>query len=280
MMFTAKVKNNRGDSLMLFPSKDYAVSIEGLTSGRASLNFSTVGTNDGSIFNSGRKENRNLVFHIRPLRNIEKNRIALYKIFRLNAPCMFYLKNGSRDVFIEGRVESVDGNLFELGQILHVSMICNSPDFKDLAATVTDISTVVPLFSFPFAIAAEGMEFSTIEKAPEKNVYNSGDTESGIIIELMANGEVNNPIIYDEFGGSFGININMVKGDKITINTNKGEKTVTLLKDGKTTNIINKLQQAPTWFILQPGDNLFTYEAENQDLLQIVFKHYAQYEGV
>ena len=265
---------------MLFPSKDYAISIEGLTSGRASLNFSTVGTNDGSIYNSGRKENRNLVFNIRPLRNIEKNRIALYKIFRLNAPVQFYFKNGSRDVFIEGYVEAADGDLFELGQSLQVSVICNSPNFKELAATVTDISTVVPLFSFPFAIAAEGMEFSAIERAPEKNVYNSGDTESGIIIELLATGEVNDPIIYDEFGGYFAIAINMVKGDKITINTNKGEKAVTLLKDGKTTNIINKVQPNPTWFILQPGDNLFTYEAENQDLLQIVFKHYSQYEGV
>lgn len=279
-MFTAKVKNKRGDSLVLFPSREYAVSIAGLTPGTASLNYSTVGTNDGSIYNSGRKENRNIVLQIRPLRDVERSRIALYKVFKLNGLCEFYFKNGSRDVFIEGRVESVEGDLFELGQSIQVSIICNNPNFKALEETVADISSVVPLFTFPFAIAAEGIEFSVIEKAVEKNVYNYGDTESGLLIELRAVGEVSNPTIYDEAGNSFGIKIDMVEGDKIVINTNKGEKSVTLYKDGTETNIINKVIPGPTWFTLQPGDNVFMYSAENPDLLQIVFKHFTQYEGV
>ena len=279
-MFTAKVKNKRGDSLTLFPSADYAVSIEGLTPGMASLNFSTVGSNDGSAYNSGRKENRNIVFQIQPLRNIEKSRIELYKIFRLNAQCEFYFKNGSRDVFIEGYVEQIDGNLFELGQTIQVSVICNKPNFKALKETAADISSVVPLFSFPFAIAKAGTEISIIEKVAEKNVYNAGDAESGLVIEIRAVGEVSNPVIYDEAGNSFGLNVNMEPGDRITINTNKGEKAVTLFKDGASINIINMVQPNPTWFILQPGDNIFLYSAENVDLLQIVFKHYAQFEGV
>lgn len=279
-MFTAKVKNKRGDSLTLFPSADYAVSIEGLTPGMASLNFSTAGSNDGSVYNSGRKENRNIVFQIQPIRNIEKSRIELYKIFRLNAQCEFYFKNSSRDVFIEGYVEQIDGNLFELGQSIQVSVICNKPNFKALEETAADISSIVPLFSFPFAIPAKGTELSEIEKVAEKNVFNAGDAESGLVIELRATGKVSNPVIYDESGNSFGIKIDMVEGDKITINTNKGEKAVTLFKDGVSTNIINKVQPNPTWFILQPGDNIFLYSAENVDLLQIVFKHYEQYEGV
>ena len=265
---------------MLFPSRDYAVKIYGLTSGTASLNFSTVGTNDGSIYNSGRKDNRNLVLQIKPLRDVERNRIALYKIFKLKGLCEFYFKNGSRDVFIEGRVESVDGELFELGQSIQVSIMCNNPNFKALQETVADISSVVPLIAFPLAIDAAGVEFSRIEKAVEKNVYNAGDAESGLVIEMRAAGEVSNPIIYDEAGNSFGIKIDMVEGDKITINTNKGEKSVTLLKNGVETNIINKVIPNPAWFILQPGDNVFMYSAENPDLLQIVFKHYAQFEGV
>lgn len=279
-MFTAKIKNKRGDSLVLFPSREYAVRITGLTPGAASLNFSTVGTNDGSIYNSGRNENRNIVLQIEPLRNIEKNRIALYKVFRKKQLCEFYFKNGSRDVFIEGYVENIDGDLFEESQSIQVSIICNQPNFKALEETVTDISSVVPLFTFPFTIPADGIEFSIIEKAVEKNVYNEGDTESGLLIELRAVGDVSNPTIYDEAGNSFGIKIDMLEGDKIVINTNKGEKAVTLYKDGVATNIINKVYPSPTWFTLQPGDNVFMYSAENPDLLQIVFKHFTQYEGV
>ena len=71
-----------------------------------------------------------------------------------------------------------------------------------------------------------------------------------------------------------------VGDNKIIINTNRGEKSVTLFKDGVETNIINKVYPSPAWFILQPGDNVFMYSAENPDLLQIVFKHFTQYEGV
>lgn len=279
-MFTAKVKNKRGDSLVLFPSRDYAVRIIGLTPPAAALNFATVATNDGSIYNSGRTENRNIVLDIRPLRNVEKNRIALYKVFKLKKQCEFYFKNGSRDVFIEGYVETIDGDLFEEGQSIQVSIICNKPNFKALEETISDISSVVSLFSFPFAIDVDGIELARIEKLTEKNVYNYGDTESGLIIELRATGKTSNPIIYDEAGGSFGIKIDLTEGDKITINTNKGEKSAYLLKDGVESNIINKVIPGPTWFTLQPGDNIFSYTATNPDLLQIVFKHFAQFEGV
>lgn len=279
-MFTAKVKNHRGDSLQLFPSSDYFVSIDGLTPVKANLNFSTVGVNDGSIYNSGRKDNRNIVLSIKPLRDIEENRIALYKFFPLKRACSFYFKNGSRDVFVDGIVESVSGSLFEKSQTIQVSIICPSPDFKALEETIDDVSQIIPQFSFPFAIPAAGVAFSTIDKAAEKNVYNAGDAESGLIIEMRALGEVSDPKIYDEAANSFELDIDLVAGDIITINTNKGEKSVTLFRDGTETNIINLVKPNPTWFTLQPGDNVFLHAATNDDLLQIVFRHRSQYEGV
>lgn len=279
-MFKAKVKNKKGDSLALYPSNDYVVSITGLTPGVASLNYSVVGTKDGSIYDSGRKENRNIVLQIRLLRDVECNRIALYKLFKLKELCEFHFKNGIRDVFIEGRVESVEGDLFEQNQNIQVSVVCNSPNFKAETESVTDISSVVPLFAFPFSIDSEGVEFSKLEKSVEKNVYNHGDAECGLIIEMRAIGETSNPIIYNASGNSFGVKIDMSEGDRIIINTNKGEKSVTLFRSGAETNIINKVYPNPTWFNLEPGDNIFSHTADNPDQLQIVFKHYAQFEGV
>lgn len=280
-MFTAKVTNSRGDSLTLFPSNLYYCEItDGLTPPRATLNYSVVGTNDGSIFNSARLENRNLVLQITPLQDIERSRINLYRFFRVKQLCTFYFKNGSRDVYIEGYVESVDGDLFSNKQTIQISIMCTKPYFKAIEETVTDVSQIMPLFSFPFAISAAGIEFSEILKRPERNVYNDGDSETGVIIELRAIGAVSNPRIYEEAGGGIGINIDMLEGDIITINTNVGEKAVTLFRDGVETNIINKVQPNPTWFKLQPGDNVFSYAADGLDLLQIVFKHYSQFEGV
>lgn len=279
-MFKATVKNSRGESLQLFPGVDYAVEIDGLTPVKTTLNFSTVGINDGSLYNSGRKENRNIVLHIKPLRKIEENRLKLYRFFPLKRAVEFYFKNGSRDVFIEGIVESVDGSLFERSQTIQVSIICPSPDFKALEESADDISQIVPLFSFPFSIPAEGVAFSRIDKVAEKNVYNAGDAESGLIIEMRALGAASDPVIYDEAGNSFGLTIALQEGDVITINTNSGEKGVTLFRDGVLSNIINKVNPNPTWFRLQPGDNVFLHSAVNVDLLQIVFKHRSQFEGV
>ena len=279
-MFKATVKNSRGESLQLFPGVDYAVTIDGLTPGRASLNFSTVGTNDGSLFNSARKENRNIVLYIKPLRKIEENRIKLYRFFALKRAVKFYFKNGSRDVYIDGIVENVDGSLFEQSQTIQVSIICPSPNFKALEESADDVSQIVPLFGFPFSIPAEGVAFSRIDKIAEKNVFNAGDAESGLIIEMRALGEVSDPVIYDEAGNSYGVKIALQEGDVITINTNSGEKGITLLRDGKETNIINLVNPNPTWFKLQPGDNVFLHSAVNADLLQIVFKHRSQFEGV
>lgn len=279
-MFTAKVKNHRGESLQLFPSADYAVKIDGLTPVKANLNFSTVGVNDGSIYNSGRKENRNIVLYIKPLRNIEENRIMLYKFFPLKRACSFYFKNGIRDVFIEGIVESVDGSLFEQSETIQVSIICPSPDFKALNETIDDISQIIPAFKFPFSIPKEGVAFSAIEKVADKNIYNAGDAETGLIIELRALGDVSDPVIYDEQSNYFALKIDMQAGDIITINTNKGEKSVTLFRDGEESNIINLVKPTPTWFTLLPGDNVFSHAATNSDLLQIIFKHRSQFEGV
>lgn len=279
-MYKTTVKNTKGEDLRLFPNKSYAVEIEGLTPPKAALNFANVGTLDGSVYNSGRIENRNIVLAIKPLVDVEKNRINLYRFFRVKQQVFFYFENGMRNVYIEGIVESIDGSLFEQSQTIQVSIICPNPMFKDIEEDITDISQVVPTFTFPFAIAKEGVQFSYIDKVTEKNVFYNGEIDAGIIIELTAVGAVKDPTLYKENGGSIGIDIDMQLGDVITINTNKGEKSVTLLRDATETNIINLVRPKPTWFTLEPGDNVFLYTATNQELLQIVFKTRPLYEGV
>lgn len=279
-MFTAKVKNMLGDSLTLFPGLDYAVTISGITSAKAAVNFSTAGINDGSRYNSSRRENRNIVLQIRPLRNVEKNRIALYRVFRTGKQVEFYFKNGSRDVFIAGYVEHVDGDLFRLGQSLQVSIICNDPSFKALHETVVGVSGVIPLFTFPFAIDAAGIPFSEIEKKIETNVFYEGEIESGIIIEMLALNNCSNPMIYSASGDSFKLDIDLIEGDTLIINTNPGEKSVTLNRGGAVINALNSIKEYPTWFVLQPGDNVFMYDASDPGALQITFKYLAKYEGV
>lgn len=280
-MFSAIVKNSKGESLNLSQNPNIkTLSIDGLTPPKATLNFSVIPTKDGSVFNSARAENRNIVFSLAPVYDIENSRLTIYKFFRVKQPVYFYFANGSRNVCIEGIVESVEGSLFERNQNLQISIICPEPYFKALEETVSDLSQVTPLFSFPFAIAEAGIAFSEIEKTIEKNIYYAGEVETGFTIEMRALAAVMDPKIYNEAGESFSIGLEMQAGDVLTINTVKGSKTVTLLRDGVKSNIINLVKPNPTWFNLTPGDNVFLYSASHPDLLQVSFKHYALYEGV
>ena len=280
-MFSAIVKNSKGESLNLSQNPNIkTLSIDGLTPPKATLNFSVIPTKDGSVFNSARAENRDIVFSLAPVYDIENSRLTIYKFFRVKQPVYFYFANGSRNVCIEGIVESVEGALFERNQNLQISIICPEPYFKALEETVSDLSQVTPLFSFPFAIDEAGVVFSEIEKTIEKNIYYAGEVETGFTIEMRALSAVMDPKIYNEAGESFSIGLEMQAGDVLTINTVKGSKTVTLLRDGVKSNIINLVKPNPTWFNLTPGDNVFLYSASHPDLLQVSFKHYALYEGV
>ena len=70
-------------------------------------------------------------------------------------------------------------------------------------------------------------------------------------------------------------------GDEITICTVKKRKSITLLRAGKTTNILNCLDRNPDWFSLSKGDNVFAYTAESGGTnLQFKINHQVIYEGV
>jgi hypothetical protein len=70
-------------------------------------------------------------------------------------------------------------------------------------------------------------------------------------------------------------------GDEITICTVKKRKSITLLRTGKTTNILNCLERNPDWFSLAKGDNVFAYTAESgAGNLQFKISHQVIYEGV
>ena len=70
-------------------------------------------------------------------------------------------------------------------------------------------------------------------------------------------------------------------GDDIIINTKRGEKSVTLLRAGLTTNILNCLGKGSSWFQLSKGDNIFIYNAtEGAMSIQFKIENDTIYEGV
>ncbi len=282
-MFTLKVENDRGEQLNLSANPDYTVyRINGLTPPQASISTSANATMDGSSVNNVRVESRNIVIYVTIDGNVEARRINLYKYFPVKRNVKLYFSNGARNSYIEGVVELIECDLFSNKQVAQISIICPKPYFKDVEYLTTNFSDVAKLFEFPFSISKAGMEFSAITSNIRKSIINVGDVPTGTIIELSASGTVVKPVLYDVLKRThMALNFTMLPSDKIVINTNVGEKSITLMRDGVATNIMGYMVHDSDWFTLESGDNVFTYDAESgTNNLQITFTTTLLYSGV
>ena len=286
-MFTCKIENSRGNAITLTQNEgDYQViGIDGLNPPKAQINRSTVAGLDGSRFNSSKLEERNIVVTLRINGDVESNRNHLYDFAVTSKSCTFHYKNGIKDVHIEGYVETNEVDPFSKSEVMQISIICTDPYFKDAQLIVDDISKILNRFEFPFAIdVGDPIPFSEIEIERVTDVFNKSDSKIGVIIEATFLGTVNSlRILNVDNGDTFTVNHAFVAGDILTINTNKGSKSVDLNRNGVHSNMFSKVVKGSTFFNLQSGDNYFSYLADggsSDSNVSIVYKHYTVYRGV
>lgn len=282
-MYTLAIENHKGERLQLSQNPNYTItSVEGLSPPTANINTAINANFDGSTFRSSRLNERNIVISLVIEGNVEANRINLYQYIKVKKKCTIYYQNGSRDVSIDGYVESFEIGIFEEKEMVQISIICPRPYFLQVAQTILDMSVVNSGFEFPFSIPQEGIEFSTLKPSQENVVQNLGDVETGAIITFHATGVASNPVIYNVITGeSFRVNIDMEAGDLLVIDTIAGEKNVTLIVNGVTSNIINSVERGSTWLQFESGANTMLYDATNfPENLQCYIAFNNKFEGV
>jgi hypothetical protein len=298
------ITNHLGESihldLMNPESSGFIIkSISGLGPAKANVNFTELATNDGAIDNSARLDTRNIVLELVFLENptIEATRLLTYKYFPVKRNITFLIETDNRICETTGRVESNEPSIFDQQEGTQISIMCPDPFFYS-ADENGDNTTVFygtePIFEFPFSnesLKEDLIEFGSIENRTEGDVYYEGDTEIGITINIHAVGEAKGLTIYNtgtreimkiddnKLEAIMGSGIEA--GDEITITTSKGQKGISILRDGKTTNILNALAKPITWFQLSKGDNMFVYTAdEGLTNLQFSITNKTIYEGV
>lgn len=274
-------------------------SMTGLGPGKASINTTEVATNDGSLFNSSRMPSRNIVISLGYMWNntIEEARQLSYKYFPIKKKITVLIETDNRMAEIEGYVESNDPTIFSSDEGSDISIICPNPFFYSAGQdgiNTTIFYGVEALFEFPFSnesLTENLLEMGEIKNDTERVVVYNGDAEIGVTITIHAIGEADTITIYntgtrevmridtdklEKFTGS-----GIVAGDEIVICTVKGNKSITLLRSGKTTNILNCLDKDADWFQLTKGDNIFAYTAEYGGTnLQFRIENQIIYEGV
>lgn len=283
-MFTLKIENTKRNEIVLTQNEsDYQViDVEGLAPPNAQLYTNAVANMDGEKFKSSKLNMRNLVLTVKINGDVEANRINLYKYFGAGKWCKVFYKNGTRDVFIEGYVETIECALFTVNQQMQISIVCPSPYFKSVDIIYTDISVVVAGFTFPFTIDESGVIISQLIPNKVTSVINDGEFETGVEIKMRALADgITTPVIYNADTGEYlSVSVILNKGDVLRINTNKGQKSIVKIVDGVEVNIINSLEYGSTWLQLEAGINNFTYDAGGAQLLEVIFEYHHQYEGV
>lgn len=302
MIQSLTVTNYLGESLTI-PMKNSESTgfilhdMTGLGPPTASVNTSKVATKDGSKYNSARAEERNIVLpmYFTPIPTIEDARHRSYKYFPLKKPVILAFKTDNRECQIVGYVETNEPDICSDREGCQVSIICPNPYFSSVYDTVTSFSGVEAAFEFPFSnedTTNPHIEFGKIVVKAENLVRYEGDAESGMQIRITASATVKNITIYNvDTRGTMHIyhdklvaltGSGIVKGDEIIITTDKGSRSVILLRNGKSTNILNAIDpRNDEWFSLTKGDNIFAYTAdEGSDYLMFVVDHTTLYEGI
>lgn len=262
-MYKLSVQNERGKILELTNNPKYSItSITGLNPPSATINTSTVTNFDGARFNSARVNVRNLVITLCPEAPVETNRIALYEYFKTKQWCRIFFKNGSRDVYIDGYVESMECNPFAQKQQMQISILCPQPYFIGLNDTSSTLNNVVPLFESPFSLPQEGIELSVYIVNEPITFVNTGDIRSGMLFSFAFEGDVIELTIVDSnTRESLTIEYEFHAYDLLTVNTNKGNKSIMLQRNSQTINLINYVTDASVWLQADTGANSFEIKA-------------------
>lgn len=286
-MYTAKIENANNEILTLTQTEErwQVVSITGLNPPAAQVNTTAIAGMDGAKFNSAKLNTRQIVTLLRLKGDVEDNRQYLYHFFRTKEWCKFYFKNANRDVFIEGRIETCEVSLFGLGEAMQVSIICPNPYFKSVDEIETELSSVTRMFYFPFAIDEDDpIPFSELDITGSTNIYNSAEADAGLIFTITFNNAASTlKLLNETTGETFELDYSFSDGDTVIINTNKGEKSVRLIRNAVEYNLFSALVRGSTFFQLQIGDNYFSYladgGAENQNVF-VTLSRYDTFRGV
>ena len=228
---------------------------------------------------------------------IEDTRQDSYKYFPIKKRVTLLIETDNRICETYGYVESNEPDIFSSDEMTQISIVCPDPYFYSAGPDGTNTTLfygVEPLFEFAFSnesLTESLIEFGEIKNETEQTVYYSGDAEIGVVITIHAIGNVRNITIYntgtrevmridtdklEKLTGS-----GMVAGDEIIISTIKGDKSITLLRNGIYTNILNCLDKDSDWFQLSKGDNIFAYVVEEGTTnVQFKIENRTAFEGV
>lgn len=314
MIRSVTVTNVLGESIKMELAKPeksgFAVySIDGLGPVTGSINIASLATADGGIFHSARLPSRNILMTLGLLfaETVEEARHLSYRYFPVKKPVSLSIETDQRICDISGYVEANEIDIFSREETAQISILCPNPYFfagGERRKTEVTFAVNTSTFAFPFGnelsestagdreTAPGGLQFGLLTDDSLQTIWYEGDADTGFEMILdaagaiggkitVANAETQEAMVLDMdkvesmTGAGFGL------GDSIEVSTVRGEKRITLIRNGNRTNILGCLEKDSDWLLLRKGDNIFQYAATSGGVyLGFRVRYDTLYEGV
>lgn len=281
------------------------IKIDGIGPGKATVTKSDSKVYDGGTITSARLPSRNIKMEIQFLwvNSIEDVRHKTYKYFPLKKPITLIFETDTRTVEIEGVVESNEPDIFSSEESTNISIICPDPYFYasgENARSKTEFSGINAMFEIPSdtgysneSLTEALTEISTLYVQSERGIMNYGEVDVGVVISIKPLAIVKGVLTISNItlGQNMSFDLNKIKtitendfhlGDELVINTLRGKKSVTLIREGKNYNALSCIDTRTDWIYLTSGENTFTYYLDGEGIedLQFSVTNSILYEGV
>ena len=281
------------------------IKIDGIGPGKATVTKNDSKVYDGGTITSARLPSRNIKMEIQFLwvNSIEDVRHKSYKYFPLKKPITLIFETDTRTVEIEGAVESNEPDIFSSEESTNISIICPDPYFYasgENARSKTEFSGINAVFEIPSdagysneSLTEALTEISTLYVQSERGIMNYGEVDIGVVISIKPLAVVKGILTISNItlGQNMSFDLNKIKtiteqdfhlGDELVINTLRGKKSVTLVREGKNYNALSCIDTRTDWIYLTSGENTFTYYLNGEGIedLQFSVTNSILYEGV
>lgn len=227
-------------------SEGYAIKdIDGLDPVKATLVFSSFAGQDGSQFQSARRENRTITLKLGYEPNfavttasILRQRLYEYLMPKSLVQLRFY-EDAGLVVNISGRVETFDSPRFTKDPDATIGIVCENSDFDTLV----------------------NLNFggNTTEGTATTDRTYDGSVETGFLFTLNVNRTISGFTLYntlsDNTQRSLAFSSPMVAGNVLKLSTRAGNKFATLTNAGADSSVLYGVSSSSNWISLFPGVN-------------------------
>ena len=272
MQLTLINKNNQVLDLLKSRDKFILSGAEGLHGIETDISESDTPYTDGTTFESVKALPRGIELTFTLRGNIQKSIDYFTSIVKSKQFVTLREITGERDITIKGIATIPPYSRMLQTCKLTLTIYCPQPYWEDVRYMVATISEYIDLLTFPLEgqyFTATGRPFGVIDTSLTKTFSNKSDTAVGMLISVVAWGEVVNPRISCSSGNQNGwymkLNLTLNADDELKINTVKTEKYITIngLETYNGEPILNCLEwYGEDWLQLETGANTFSVTTE------------------